>query len=97
MGNSGHNKRTEAILKEAADPSGRQSPLAMDASTFRTLGHRLVDQVAEFLESVPRRPVTHDESPSAVRDALDLNGPLPERGTEPGPLLEATARLLFDA
>ena len=65
MGNSGHNKRTEAILKEAADPSGRQSPLAMDASTFRTLGHRLVDQVAEFLESVPRRPVTHDESPSA--------------------------------
>ena len=96
MGNSGHNKRTEAILKEAADPSGRQSPLAMDASTFRTLGHRLVDQVAEFLESVPRRPVTHDESPSAVRDALDLNGPLPERGTEPGPLLEATARLLFD-
>ena len=39
MGNSGHNKRTEAILKEAADPSGRQSPLAMDASTFHwTLG-----------------------------------------------------------
>ena len=96
MGNSGHNKRTEAILKEATDPSGRQSPLAMDAAMFRTLGHRLVDQVAEFLESVPRRPVTHDESPSAVRDALDLNGPLPERGTEPGPLLEATARLLFD-
>jgi len=45
---------------------------------------------------VPRRPVTHDESPSAVRDALDLKGPLPERGAEPGPLLEATAQLLFD-
>jgi len=97
VGNSGHNKGTEAILKEATDPSGRQSPLAMDAAMFRTLGHRLVDPVAELLESVPRRPVTHDESPSAVRDALDLNGPLPERGTEPGPLLEATARLLFDA
>src|SRR5262249_46344317 len=76
--------------------SGRQSPLAMDAATFRTLGHRLVDQVAEFLESVPCRPVTHDESPSAVRGALDLNGPLPERGTGPGPLLEAPAQLLFD-
>jgi glutamate/tyrosine decarboxylase-like PLP-dependent enzyme len=68
----------------------------MDAATFRALGHRLVDQLAAFLESVPRRPVTHDESPAAVRDALDLKAPLPERGSEPGPLLEATAQLLFD-
>jgi aromatic-L-amino-acid/L-tryptophan decarboxylase len=75
---------------------GRHSPLAMDASTFRALVHRLVDQLAEFLESVPRRPVTHDESPSAVRDALDLTGGLPELGMHPGPLLERTAQLLFD-
>ena len=68
----------------------------MDSATFRALGHRLVDQLAELLESVPHRPVTHDESPSAVRDALDLKGPLPERGAEPGPPLEATAQLLFD-
>ena len=96
MNNSGDSERTEATFKEATHPSGRQSPLAMDAATFRALGHRLVDQVAELIESVPRRPVTRDESPSAVRDALDLKGPLPERGAEPGPLLEATARLLFD-
>jgi glutamate/tyrosine decarboxylase-like PLP-dependent enzyme len=67
----------------------------MDPATFRSLGHRLVDQVAAFLESVPRGPVTHDESPSAVRDALDLTGPLPESGMDPGPLLERTAQLLF--
>ena len=83
-------------MKEATHPAGRPTPLAMDAATFRALGHRLVDQLAGFLESVPSRPVTHDESPSAVRDALDLNGPLPERGAEPGQLLEATAKLLFD-
>ena len=53
----------------------RHSPLAMDAATFRALGHRLVDQLAGFLESLPRGPVTRDESPSAVRDALDLTGP----------------------
>ena len=63
--------------------SARQAPLAMDAATFRTLGHRLVDQLAGFLESMPRRPVTHDESPSSVRDALDLTGPLPESGMDP--------------
>jgi len=68
----------------------------MDAATFRGLGHRLVDQLADFLESVPGRPVTRDESPSAVRDALDLNGPLPESGTDAGLLLERTAELLFD-
>ena len=74
----------------------RHSPLAMDAETFRALGHRLVDQLAEFLESLPRGPVTHNESPSAVRDALDLTGPLPESGMDPGPLLERTAQLLFE-
>jgi hypothetical protein len=31
--------------------SSRHAPLAMDAATFRTLGHRLVDQVAGLLES----------------------------------------------
>jgi aromatic-L-amino-acid/L-tryptophan decarboxylase len=78
------------------DGSLRHSALAMDAATFRALGHRLVDQLASCLESVPRGPVTHNESPSAVRDALDLTGPLPESGMDAGPLLERTAQLLFD-
>jgi aromatic-L-amino-acid/L-tryptophan decarboxylase len=75
--------------------SVRRPAIAMDAATFRALGHRLVDQVAEHLEAVPRGPVTRDASPSAVREALDLSGPLPESGTDPGPLLERTAQLLF--
>lgn len=74
----------------------RNSPLAMDPVAFRALGHRLVDQVAEFLDALPRGPVTRDESPSAVRDALDLTGPLPESASDPAVLLERTARLLFD-
>src|SRR3954468_7808887 len=74
----------------------RAAPLAMDAETFRTLGHRLVDQLATALDAVPRGPVTRDESPSTVREVLDLSGPLPTTGTNPGPLLEQTARLLFE-
>lgn len=73
----------------------RNSPLEMDSATFRKLGHRLVDQVAGFLESIPHGPVNHDESPSSVRDALDLRSPLPEFGMNPAPLLEQTAELLF--
>ncbi len=75
--------------------SRRSAPLEMDAATFRKLGHRLVDQVAGLLESVPLGPVNRDESPSAVRAALGLTGPLPESGTDPGELLEQTAQLLF--
>ncbi len=77
------------------DDSIRQAPLALDAETFRALGHRLVDQVAGLLEAVPHGPITRDESPSAVRQALDLTGPLPDVGMDPGTLLERTARLLF--
>jgi len=75
--------------------NARAAALAMDAATFRTLGHRLIDQLADCLDAVPRGPVTHAESPSAIRAALDLSGDLPESGCEPGPLLENTTRLLF--
>ncbi len=68
----------------------------MDAETFRAHAHALVDQVADLLASVPARPVTPNETPSEVRGALDLNRPLPEDGTAPGPLLERAARQLFD-
>jgi aromatic-L-amino-acid/L-tryptophan decarboxylase len=88
--------KESAVKEPLADiGSGRHAPLAMDAATFRKLGHRLVDQLAGFLESLPFGPVTRDEAPSVVRDALDLACPLPEMGTDPGPLLEETAQRLF--
>jgi aromatic-L-amino-acid/L-tryptophan decarboxylase len=74
----------------------RHSALAMDAATFRAIAHRLVDDVADFLAAVPDRPLTRDASPSSVREALDLAGPLPESGTDAADLLQQTARLLFD-
>jgi glutamate/tyrosine decarboxylase-like PLP-dependent enzyme len=84
------------VPNSALSPATRDVPLAMDAATFKSIGHALVDQLADLIASVPSRPVTRGESPSDVRRALDLDGRLPEHGTAAGPLLEQTARLLFD-
>lgn len=74
----------------------RQAPLAMDADTFRTIGHRLVERVAARLAAIPDGPVTRDLSPSAVREALGLDSALPQHGSDPAALLERTADLLFE-
>src|SRR5256885_16371192 len=68
----------------------------MDAAEFRAAGHALVDQLAHLLASVPSGPVTRGESPAEVRSALGLDADLPEHGTAAGPLLEETARRLFE-
>ncbi len=84
------------VAPVARAESARRAPLEMDAATFRALGHRLVEDLAGFLDSVPSRPVTRDQSPSMVREALALGGSLPDDGTDPAPLLERTAELLFE-
>jgi len=74
----------------------RVAPLAMSAEEFRLVGRQVVDRIAGLLESLPARPVSPGESPSAVRAALDAQSSLPERGTEAAALLDRAADLLFE-
>jgi aromatic-L-amino-acid decarboxylase len=76
------------------DPRSRMAPLEMSPDEFRRAGHRLVDEVASLLESLPSRPVTRDETPTALRSLLPLA--LPERGAPAAGLLEAAAPLLVE-
>jgi glutamate/tyrosine decarboxylase-like PLP-dependent enzyme len=71
----------------------RHAPLAMDAETFRALGHRLVDQIATMLEGLPQRVVTPGEAPAQVRAALGASA-LPERGADAGAILDRAQSLL---
>jgi aromatic-L-amino-acid/L-tryptophan decarboxylase len=74
----------------------RVSPLKIDPPQFRRLGYEVVDRIAELLESLPTRPVTHGESPLDVRKALEADRCMPDSGTDPGELLDRAADLLFD-
>jgi glutamate/tyrosine decarboxylase-like PLP-dependent enzyme len=80
----------------AGGAESRFAPIAMNAESFRRAGHDLVDTIAEFLASVPDRPVTPAESPDEVRAALDATAPLPADGTSADVLLRSTAELLFE-
>ncbi|GAC1434827.1 MAG: aspartate aminotransferase family protein [Ktedonobacteraceae bacterium] len=73
----------------------RVAPLEMSPSEFRKVGYRMVDEIAEFLCTLPERPVTPREAPTVVRQALGT-GSLPNDGIDVRPLLEDTAHLLFN-
>ena len=49
----------------------RPAPLAMSSDEFRELATQLIDRIADFLDSIPQRPVTRAESPAVVRQALE--------------------------
>ncbi len=73
----------------------RIAPLEMTPTEFRKVGFQLVERIAEFLCSLPDRPVTPNEPPAVIREALGT-GPLPQQGAEARNLLEEAADLLFD-
>ncbi len=48
----------------------RSSVLNMDPEEFRSLGHELIDRIADFYATLPTATLTPAESPAQVRDAL---------------------------
>jgi glutamate/tyrosine decarboxylase-like PLP-dependent enzyme len=74
----------------------RTSPLNLSSDDFRAAGHQLVDRIADFFDSLPQRPVTTGETPSAIRQWLDAGRSLPMQGTDAAELLNRSAGLLFD-
>ncbi len=86
----------KAIAGFGNDLYARRSPLEISSDEFRALGYQLIDRIAGFLDSLPNRPVTPAESPSAVRLALSAERSLPRQGADPATLMAHAADLLFD-
>jgi glutamate/tyrosine decarboxylase-like PLP-dependent enzyme len=72
----------------------RKASIEMSGAEFRQAGHRLVDMIADLLDSIRELPVCRDERPSRIRTRLPVG--LPLSGAEPAELLEETAQLIFD-
>jgi glutamate/tyrosine decarboxylase-like PLP-dependent enzyme len=73
----------------------RKAPLDMNPKDFRDLGHSLIDQIADFLESLPNRPLTTGEPPTRIKKLIG-QGSLPQDRSDSKALLTRTAQLLFD-
>jgi glutamate/tyrosine decarboxylase-like PLP-dependent enzyme len=72
------------------------TPLAISRDEFRKLGHDLVDRIADFLDTLPDRPVTPGDSADTIRALLNSEAPLPDSGADPATLLGSAADLLFE-
>src|ERR1700747_1410873 len=94
-------RRTPLSWETGMNPKvpGRQpcertdSPLELSPEEFRALGYRVVDRMAEFLKSLPERPVTRGESAQSIRKLIDI--PFPEHGAPAEQLLEQAMDLLL--
>ena len=81
---------------EQAVHAAARAPISAPPADFRHAGHALVDAIAEFLESLPDRPLTTPASPAELRRVLHADRALPEDGAAMEPLLASAAQLLFD-
>jgi aromatic-L-amino-acid decarboxylase len=73
----------------------RISPVELTKEEFREIGHKLVDDIADMIESIGERPVTPGESPEKLKEIIG-NSSLPEKGTSPSEIFSKATNMLFD-
>ena len=71
-----------------------QPALQIDAEAFRDLAHQLVDQVADYFESLEERPVTPGLTPAEIAQSLPV-GAMPDQGETPQDILNESTEMLM--
>jgi aromatic-L-amino-acid/L-tryptophan decarboxylase len=72
----------------------QKPPLELTPEEFQKLGHQIIDKIAEFLTTLPSRPVAPRETAAELRKLISF--PFPEHGNEPERLLEEAFTLLAE-
>jgi aromatic-L-amino-acid/L-tryptophan decarboxylase len=69
------------------------SPFSMDGTTFRMLGHRLVDTLSAYLDKLPQEPVYRPFPEEARQELEEMN--IPAEGIAPEDVIESFIRLVL--
>src|SRR5512133_1664472 len=73
----------------------RESAAELTPAQFREIGHKLVDQIAEFLSTIGERQVAPSTTPRELRALIGGDG-VPTAGTDPATIVDEAAKLLFE-
>ena len=88
-------RETERVAGARPGGPGRNAANELAPADFRAMGHELVDRIADFLATIADRPVAPGLTPSAMREVLGAERPLPARGDDIAAALRETTELLF--
>ncbi len=72
----------------------RRSSIEIEKEEFRRIGHQLIDDISDFIDTISQRPINPNEKPGALQDLLGKPS-LPEEGKPVAELISSTTDLLF--
>jgi len=73
----------------------KSAPLDISKNEFMSIGHQLIDDIAEFNSSMSERPVTSGKSPEDIQSLLG-NRSFPVNGESPSELISKASEILFN-
>ncbi len=73
----------------------RNAPVDLSKEEFKKIGYKLIDSIADFLNTIKEKPVTTGESPKQLQAILG-NASLPENGLPADELFAKATGLLFN-
>jgi glutamate/tyrosine decarboxylase-like PLP-dependent enzyme len=76
----------------ATEPAAR---IALSGAEFRTIGHELIDRIADLIDGIDRLPVARGIAPRDIRALLPRGG-VPDQGADPTELFREVLPRLID-
>jgi aromatic-L-amino-acid/L-tryptophan decarboxylase len=73
----------------------RSTPINISSNDFKNIGHELIDNIAEFNETINKKPVTQGKTPEDIQSLLGKRG-FPENSKPAAQLLTKATELLFN-